>query len=169
MDGLNVLRTVAAIQLSVLFHPRKFRSILSTGFGSAGKAKHLEWRSTAIRGQPHKAIRSTFARTRFCILCREIHGCLTALPLRGRRMAHTCYFATNPSSSILVLISASLAHCFSVGSFRGIDVATVTIESSVGLRSCFCRAQLWSSRQYAGPSSTTSVCICMPVMTLCCA
>ena len=60
------------------------------------------------------------------------------------------------------------AHCFSVGSFRGIPAATVTNESSVGLRSCRSRAQLWSARQYAGPSSTTRVCICMPVMTLCC-
>ena len=78
------------------------------------------------------------------------------------------YEETYPSSSMRVLISTSRAHCFSVGSFRGIVVATVTIESSLGLRSCRCRAHAWSARQYAGPSSTTRVWICMPVMTLCC-
>jgi hypothetical protein len=67
------------------------------------------------------------------------------------------------------LISTSRAHCFSVGSFRGIPAATVMNESSVGVRSCRSRTHAWSARQDAGPSSTTDVCICMPVMKLCCA
>ena len=49
-------------------------------------------------------------------------------------------------------------HCFSLGIFRGMPIATWRNDSSVGLRSCFCRAHVWSAPVLAAEFDDSCLC-----------